>query len=325
LKLVTDLKWIELKHNIIQGLPLHSDIRNNAITDYSIKLTAYNNQNYSTSISIAILVFPELFKASNFIQISINGNFDTFNQNLTAKVALTIKLSEPDPDSFYIYNISNGSIILTYTNTSISNHDCIAYREWIDGIYSNNEYSNKFKALIDPFEPVGNISALGECFTSSSTVIIETVLPTILVEEDPISNRFILLVLVVPIAVLVCLMLVIGFIAFMAYRRKRPEREYIPLHNLYLNRKPIILPGELDSVPYRSRKPTVLTDEMPRRYPRGYRSYLHDSPTIDSPSDDSSKLIEHDSLEELVDFPVIEIHHESSQDLPPLYRFPPKL
>ena len=316
--------WVQLKSNVIQGLAMSSEIINGDITDHYFKLQAYGENGTSASQIIRIRVFPDnLLPNNNFVQISVEGDFLMFDQNLSAKIELSSKIAAPNSDDIYFLGFSNGSIVVTYTNISIRDYDCTEFTNWFQTIYTNNNYTVSFRNKVVPFVPLGVAKIIGTCGIRTSTDVFTTLTTTGGIQE--ISDKLIFLVVVLPIAFVACLLLMIGTIVFIMYRSKRWERSYVPSRELYLNRKPVILPGELERVPYRSRKPTILTDELPRRTRQGYRSFLY-PPSYD-PGDHFAEddNVSMESENELTDFPIVTISEPLKESPPPSYRLPPEI
>ena len=83
-----------------------------------------------------------------------------------------------------------------------------------------------------------------------------------------------------------------------------------------------LVPGELEGVPYRSRKPTILTDELPKRTRQGYRSFLYPpsyDPVDPFVEDDNVSM---ESENGLTDFPIVTISEPLKESPPPPYRLP---
>ena len=316
--------WVQLKSNIIQGLAMASEIINGDITDHYFKLQAYGENGTNASQIIRIRVFPNnLLLNNNFVQISVEGDFLMIDQNLSAKIDLSSKIAAPKFDDIYFLGFSDGSIVVTYTNISIRDYDCVGFTNWFQTIYTNNDYTVSFRKKVLPFVPLGVAKIIGTCGIRASADVFTTSTPILGIIE--ISDKLILLTVVLPIIFVACLLLMVGTIVFMTYRRKRWERSYVPSRELYLNRKPVILPGELEGVPYRSRKPTILTDELPRRTRQGYRSFLYPpsyDPVDPFVEDDNVSM---ESENGLSDFPIVTISEPLKEFPPPPYRLPPEI
>ena len=86
-----------------------------------------------------------------------------------------------------------------------------------------------------------------------------------------------------------------------------------------------LVPGELEGVPYRSKKPTILTDELPKRTRQGYRSFFYPpsyDPVDPFVEDDNVSM---ESENGLTDFPIVTISEPLKESPPPPYRLPPEI
>ena len=316
--------WIGLNNqDSIIGLPLSTEITNHYLTKYEVELRAYDHDGEFASEVISISVSPRhIFLHENYIQVSIDENFTLFDANITAKVDLVTKLVRPDPNGIYIYSLSPGSVVITYTNISIRNDDCTEFNKFTDNIYSNRSYTNSFQALIDPYIPIQFLKVFGPCNKTEQGTI-ETIQPTIGVVQDTVSERLIFLAVVVSVVSLACLLLIACVIAFITYRWKRQERRYIleGEHKILLNRKPVVFLDESESLT-RSRKPTIFTTRSD-----GYRSLIHTEPH--ELNDAFTPIPEQDETvsltDEALECPFVEIIEPSQHHAPPTYRLPPQI
>ena len=316
--------WIGLNNqDSIIGLPLSTEITNHYLTKYEVELRAYDHDGEFASEVISISVSPRhIFLHENYIQVSIDENFTLFDANITAKVDLVTKLIRPDPNGIYIYSLSPGSVVITYTNISIRNDDCTEFNKFTDNIFSNRSYTNSFQALIDPYIPIQFLKVFGPCNKTEQGTI-ETIQPTIGVVQDTVSERLIFLAVVVSVVSLACLLLIVCVIAFITYRWKRQERRYIleGEHKILLNRKPVVFLDESESLT-RSRKPTIFTTRS-----NGYRSLIHTEPH--ELNDAFTPIPEQDETvsltDEALECPFVEILEPSQHHAPPTYRLPPQI
>ena len=77
----------------LETTPLSTEVNNDAITDHSIEITFQNSKGESTSEFLQVRVIPQQ-PLSNFVQIFIEGNFTSFNQNLSSKLDVVSKLPQ---------------------------------------------------------------------------------------------------------------------------------------------------------------------------------------------------------------------------------------
>ena len=194
--------------------------------------------------------------------------------------------------------------------------------EWFNTIYLRGNYTESYKIQVAPYIVTSKAAIVGPCAPDPSPgPMVTTLLPTLENVGDSVSDASILLAIVVPTVAVACACLLLATICCIMYRRRRYERKFIPSDSkdIFLKHQPTILPGELESVPYRSKKPTILPNELLQ--PRGYRAILHehDIPPEDILAEDDT---ESESDEELVDLPAVNLL--LPQDSPPKYKLPPR-
>ena len=316
--------WAQLtERNVIEFLPLSTEVNNDAVTDHSIEITFQNSKGESTSEFLQVRVIPQQ-PLSNFVQIFIEGNFTSFNQNLSSKLDVVSKLiGTAETTEIFIGEFTSGSIAITYSNLSIPNFDCSMFVDWFTSVYVNGDYTSEFKSRLSPYILTGIPLIIGTCSGAEQTapIVFESIMPSLGSVGGSISERVIWLAVVIPALLIGCLLLVGGVILFVNYRRRRSERDEVPFKQTYLKRKPITLPGEVEALPYRSRKPCILTDDLPRR---GYTHLLHEEDPqlvainyLETSSDEESD-------EELVKLPELVMIDDTLNLSPPPYRLPPQ-
>ena len=324
LRLQSEANWIGIMNqNVIVGLPLSTEIIGRYITRYEIEIRAYDHNGEFASEIITVSVNPRhSLLHDNYIQVTIDENFTIFNENVTAKVDLITKLGKSDPNDVYVYSLTSGSVVISYTNISIRRDDCTEFNNFVNAIYHSRNYTDVFKAQINPYIPMGPLKVFGMCNRSVGTY--ETIQPTIEMINDPISEQLIFLAVVLPLVALACILLILCLAVFLTYRWRRMERNYI-LHDeqkILLNRKPIVFLDESESLS-RSRRPTILTG---RSRGSGYHSLVNtESEGLD---DTFTTIPEQDTVSvtnEALEFPFVEILEPSRPNAPPPYRLPPQL
>lgn len=324
LRLQSEANWIGIMNqNVIVGLPLSTEIIGRYITRYEIEIRAYDHNGEFASEIITVSVNPRhSLLHDNYIQVTIDENFTIFNENVTAKVDLITKLGKSDPNDVYVYSLTSGSVVISYTNISIRRDDCTEFNNFVNAIYHSRNYTDAFKAQINPYIPMGPLKVFGMCNRSVGTY--ETIQPTIEMINDPISEQLIFLAVVLPLVALACILLILCLAVFLTYRWRRMERNYI-LHDeqkILLNRKPIVFLDESESLS-RSRRPTILTG---RSRGSGYHSLVNtESEGLD---DTFTTIPEQDTVSvtnEALEFPFVEILEPSRPNAPPPYRLPPQL
>lgn len=281
--------------SLLQGLPLSTEIIGGFVTDHVFVLQATDSSGSKAQQPFTIRVFPQS-APENFIQVLIEGIYSAFLANLSARLELTAKLSGEEGD-IYVGGFESGSIRVRFSNLSIPNGECVLLEAWFRTIFSNNNYTEEFRNRIAPFIPIQTASIIGPCNQSEPTEAVNTLAPTLGAIGESGSLLVVLLATLVPALVLACLLLLIGAIGLATYRRTRPERRLVAelgMEKALLKRKPVYIVGELEGVPYRSRKPVILTDELQRRNQQGYSLLSaqrgHQPPTMPQPTtlDESS-------------------------------------
>ncbi len=319
---------------VIEGLPLSSEVQSSGITDYVFILRAQDSFGASTHDFVTVRVRPQA-SIANFLVVFFEGEFEIFNENLTAKVELAKRLSTASggltQDNLYVKEFRSGSIGVVYTNLLISEFSCAEFHEWVRTVYQNGRYTTEFLQSISPFRPVTDSAPTieGPCATLSVNVV-----PTVGVPPDidtqSESELVLFLAVIVPAVVVALLLFLLALLCFLLYRRRRKERDYLRedwQSRAFLNRRPVILAGETE-LPPRARRPIVLPNEAVRTRSAGRRWRIGQALPPSSPRlevEDVDLQEETSSDEELVDIPFLSAH--ARQPLhkrdPPIYRLPP--
>ena len=257
--------WIQLWQGMLEGLPLEAELVDEAITEHLFILRAQDGAGSSAHDFVTLRVLP-LGPFSSFLIVPFKNVYEQFNQNLSQKLNLVQRLaSYTDPtqgtDIIYVNELRNESMLaISYKNLSIADLNCEEFYQWVESIYSNEEYTQRFIAAMAPaFIPTPTPRVEGTC-SITSTNIPPTLLNIDDIESTPISNRVLLLSTVIPSAAVALCCLLVGLCALCMYRRYRSERKYLTSRTLYCNRRPIILEGEVD-LPEHRRRPVILTNE----------------------------------------------------------------
>ena len=278
--------WVQVNQGHLEGVPLMSEIINEAITDHLFILQAQDDTGSSAHDFVTIRVLP-LGPFSSFFTVLFDNAFEEVNENLTQKISLVQRLSSSaistspatlrkrqlqiphqtyNTEQIFIDDIFDESpLAVSYKNLSIADFDCADFHEWIENIYNftNDEYTQRFLDVMAPeFHPTPTPRIEGVC-----SIVSTNIPPTLSddieidVSDSTLSHRIVLLSTLVPAACLALCCLLIGLCALCMYRRKRSERKYLTSRQLYLNRRPIILDGEVD-LPDRRRLPFIFEGEI---------------------------------------------------------------
>ncbi len=271
--------WVQLRYFspggmqlVIEGIPLNEQVRSGFLTDHIFLLRAEDDAGGVAHDVITVRVRPPLQQPiDNLLTVFFEGDFEVFNQNLSAKIEVYSALSSlglPDNEDIYISSFFSGSIAVSFTNLSIADDNCAGFLEWTLQIIvlseDQNTYTERFisTVLLSNLIPTNNPQIVGPCNGFVVTPGTSTPLTPAL-SPVPQIERVLLLATIIPATLLACLCLSCGILACILYRRRRTEREELlnpPMKRTFLNRRPVILAGELD-LPQRGRYPVILTNE----------------------------------------------------------------
>ena len=316
----------------MEGLPLRTEVQNEAITDYVFLIRAEDNSGSAAHDLITVRIFPRP-TIVNFLVVFFEGDFDAFNQNLSAKLQLVTRLAttpgDANTDAVYVREFRSGSIAVSYNNLSISDLNCADFRAWVREIFVNGEYTDNFVQAAMPFVPTSTPIIEGPCNTSDTNIDPTVAVPPIEIDPGFNSDRIIILATLIPTAVIALALLVIGVIAFVTYRRTRSERKlliYESMEDTFLNRRPVTLLGETE-LPPRGRRPIILANELALAraetppVTRGHAGLEETDRGLIRPESETSS----DDELELVNLPLLSPRRTGllSFGHPPPYRLPP--
>ena len=327
--------WIQLRYLsggvlVIEGLPLNDQLASGLLTDYVFLLRAEDINGGVAHDLVTVRIIPAAQPINNVLMVFFEGEFELFNQNLTAKIDLYNALSSFGPtgnSDIYIGSFSSGSIAVSFTNLSIANGDCFAFLDWAQEIITisddQNTYTDRFISTVLPFVPTNVPQIDGPCRDFVATPGTDTP-QTPALNPIPVTDQILLLATVIPAVILACLCLCCGIIACILYRRRRSEREQLfnpSMKRAFLHRRPVVLAGELD-LPQRSRRPVILINEQALREQRRrllLEEAVEDEEDSDSDRDDMRAMPLPRSLVERL-LPQPEVLPPPYVD-PPVYRY----
>jgi len=237
-----------------------SSQQSSAITEYVFLLRAEDRSGAAAHDFVTVRVLPR-GQLENFLNVFFEGNFAVFNQNLSAKLDLVTRIASgsSNTSTIYVKEFRNGSIVVSYSNLSISDFSCADFRAWVETIYINGSYTEQFRQAVLPFQATATSTIQGACNTST-TNINPTLGSTVEIDTSFHSNLIILIATLIPTAVIALVCLLIGIAAVLLYHCRRPERKLLittDMERTFLNRRPVVLSGETE-LPYRSRRPVIL-------------------------------------------------------------------
>lgn len=270
--------WIQLTSDggSLEAIPTSDQLsREGEITEHTFILRAIDAEGDSGETFVLIRIFPQNPPILNLLTIFLDGDFISFGQRLSDRLLLVSLLASfgnreggaSESDFIYLSRFQNG-IAITYSNVSIPNSNCGNFKEWVSTVYSVEtlQYTQSFSDAVRPFTLIKTPFIEGPCNVSSTNTLPPDTIGTVIITNSP----HLLLAIAVPTTLLSLLGLIFGLACFILYRRKRPERRELTtrtMRSTFLNRRPVILPGEL-SLPVRQGYPTILPGEVfvnPRR------------------------------------------------------------
>lgn len=322
--------WVQLRYlpgnvPVIEGIPLKDQAVLGSITDYVFLLRAEDPMGGVAHDLVTIRVIPTATAFQNFLVVLFEGQFELFDQNLTAKVELFEALSsfgDSSSNEVYIDSFSNGSIAVSYHNLTIPDTSCMDFRVWADSIFSNGLYTEEFVSSVRPFIPTGELRIKGPCNSSDVNPTFFTPSTPKLVGPDLEGDRILLYATVIPAVCLALLCLIAAVMALVLYRRKRSEREYLydpGMRHTFLNRRPVILAGEGD-FPSRSRRPVVLANDLTVRDEDAIEGHGNRRPPVEEVDHGSQ---DSDDEDEDLMAALITPRSPEHDELPPEYVSPP--
>ena len=308
--------WVQIVGQVIEGIPLQVQVQSRVLTDYVFLLRAEDDQGNVAHSFVTIRVNPRV-SLLNFLVVIFEGDFMHFGQNLSAKIDIVIQLAvfsglpeEMAIRSIYIESFRSGSIGVSYNNLSISDFDCADFRAWVETIFNNGQYTDRFVSSLMPYIPISMPLIEGQC--NSTTVNIPPNISTVdKVNSQFQSSRLILISVMVPASFIGLVLAVTGVAAFILYRRHRKERDELVdpgMRRAFLNRYPVILSDEVD-LTTRRRAPVIIANDF-----------------VGNEEVDNPEMIDSSSDEELLDYSLMLAQHRSRQiqARPPLYQSPPR-
>uniref|UniRef100_T1IV57 Dystroglycan 1 n=1 Tax=Strigamia maritima TaxID=126957 RepID=T1IV57_STRMM len=271
--------WVryDTTQQLLVGLPMKGDVGVN-----SLKLTAFDKEGLFDSDSFVIVVLSRpANRSSPLIEFGIvlDYDFEAFQNDYSRKIMIIDKLRRlyNDSDCTYIdvRNIENGSVIFTWTNTTLSQKVCpketiivlLSYLMTDEGLVTSNltevmrpEF-NVTKAIATPFGVCMNY------ITPTSGVIITTT-------EKPrqaTSDDDIYISTIVPALVIAAMLIVAAIVACILYRKKRKGKMTMEDSSTFVKRgAPVIFTHELEEKPDSAKHPMIMKEEKPPLPPPEY-------------------------------------------------------
>ncbi|ELU03166.1 hypothetical protein CAPTEDRAFT_198354 [Capitella teleta] len=316
--------WLQFNQETqtLHGLPLTDDDVQKLV---NFAITATNSAGASTRHTFEIEIDQTSIEdVSHEFQATFAIRHQNVEISRTYLISLIRRLTDyfkdDDADSLSIISISEGSVILNWTNNTISKGQCMndTLTELYSLLYTDGRVNPSFRVAMEPDFPVSDVgfSYRGICLEYEASTAPST--------DDEDDSIVLLLAILIPLLLVALLIFLCACYLFGFFRCCDPQNgKYHPDEELFVDRKPVILPDEFATQPSeKSRKyPVIVPSDL------GHTTYenlafeaeLSEAPSLkkSTSSVSSSKA---DSLLDESSFPST----SSSVDVPtPEYKVPP--
>uniref|UniRef100_A0A8C6UHE1 Dystroglycan 1 n=1 Tax=Neogobius melanostomus TaxID=47308 RepID=A0A8C6UHE1_9GOBI len=319
---VAETSWIQFNSTIqlLYGLPEKEHAGKH---EYFMLATDKGGKSIMDAFEVQVNNWASNDKPSAIFAARFHGDPKSLSSDVHQKILLTKKLAyalgDRNTSTVTIRNITRGSIVVEWTNSSLQQSHCPKDQITVlSNRISDHQGTPKMafiKAMEPDFKPI-NISVRGtnKCQTLSFIPPAEIPLPPVpTVAPTPGTGRVssrddVYLHTVIPAVVVAALLLITGIIAMVCYRKKRKGKMTIEEQATFIKKGvPIIFADELDDSksPPSSSIPLILQEEKPPLPPPEY--------PIAGPH---STLLNQDLLEEY------SIYQDDDPNAPP-YQPPP--
>lgn len=319
---VSETSWIQFNSTIqlLYGLPEEEHVGNH---EYFMLATDKGGKSIMDAFEVRVNRWSNNNKPSVVFAARFHGDPNTLSNDVHKKILLTKKLTyalgDRNSSTVTLRSITKGSIVVEWTNNSLQQSPCPKDQITVlSNRISDPQGKPKqafIKAMEPEFKPI-NISIRGTNKCQSYTFIppgevFIPILPTATPSPgtDRRSSDDVYLHTVIPAVVVAALLLIVGIIAMVCYRKKRKGKMTIEEQATFIKKGvPIIFADELDDSksPPSSSIPLILQEEKPPLPPPEY-------PNMAGPH---STLLNQDLLEEY------SVYQDDDPNAPP-YQPPP--
>lgn len=319
---VSETSWIQFNSTIqlLYGLPEEEHEGNH---EYFMLVTDKAGKSIMDAFVVRVNRWSNMDKPSVVFAARFHGDPDTLSNDVHKKILLIKKLAyalgDRNSSTVTLRSITSGSIVVEWTNNSLQQSPCPKDQITVlSNRISDPQGKPKqafIKAMEPEFKPI-NISVRGTNKCQSYTFIppgevFIPILPTATPSPgtDRVSSDDVYLHTVIPAVVVAGLLLIVGIIAMVCYRKKRKGKMTIEEQATFIKKGvPIIFADELDDSksPPSSSIPLILQEEKPPLPPPEY-------PNMAGPH---STLLNQDLLEEY------SVYQDDDPNAPP-YQPPP--
>lgn len=278
--------WIQFNSTsqLLYGLP---DWQHEGKHEYFMQATDKGGLYATDAFEVRVNRFGNNVKPPVLFAARFHGDPYSVTSDIHKKILLVKKLAyslgDRNSSSVTLKNITKGSIVIEWTNSSLQQHSCP--KEQIQAMSrrisdAEGRPSPIFNNAMEPdFRPINiTIKGMGSCrnyMFVPPAEIPDPVLPAVTpaVGAGQQSNDDVYLHTVIPAVVVAAILLIAGIIAMICYRKKRKGKLTIEDQATFIKKGvPIIFADELDDSkpPPSSSMPLILQEEKPPLPPPEY-------------------------------------------------------
>lgn len=283
---VGESSWIQFNatSQLLYGLP---DVQHVGKHEYFMQATDKGGLNAIDAIEVRVNRWPVNDKTPAVFTARFEGEPRSIANDIHKKILLVKKLAyalgDRNSSTVSLRNVTKGSIVVEWTNTSLPHHPCpkdqlaIMSRTLAD---AQGRPSQMFRYSMDPeFRPLdvtvkGRASCRAYSFIPPGELDVPeppAVTPAVGTSRDSADDVY--LHTVIPAVVVAAILLIAGIIAMICYRKKRKGKLTIEDQATFIKKGvPIIFADELDDSkpPPSSSMPLILQEEKPPLPPPEY-------------------------------------------------------
>lgn len=285
-EVVGDGSWIQFNttSQLLYGLP---DVQNVGKHEYFMQATDKGGLNAIDAFEVRVNRWPINDKTPVIFTARLDGEPRSITNDIHKKILLVKKLAyalgDRNSSTVSLRNISKGSIVVEWTNSSLPQHPCP--KEQLTTMSrmlasADGKPSQTFKYSMEPeFRPLDvMVKGRASCRTYSFVPPGEIDIPeppavTPALGTGRQSTDDVYLHTVIPAVVVAAILLIAGIIAMICYRKKRKGKLTIEDQATFIKKGvPIIFADELDDSkpPPSSSMPLILQEEKPPLPPPEY-------------------------------------------------------
>lgn len=285
-EVVGEGSWIQFNttSQLLYGLP---DVQHIGKHEYFMHATDKGGLNAIDAFEVRVKRWPANDKTPVIFTARFDGDPRSVTNDIHKKILLVKKLAyalgDRNSSTVSLRNISKGSIMVEWTNTSLPQHPCPKEQLIVMSRTLGNadgRPSQKFRDNMEPdFRPLDvKVKGRASCRTYSFIPPAEMDIPeppavTPGVGSSRHSTDDVYLHTVIPAVVVAAILLIAGIIAMICYRKKRRGKLTIEDQATFIKKGvPIIFADELDDSkpPPSSSMPLILQEEKPPLPPPEY-------------------------------------------------------